>query len=73
MNKNFLLRFGALAPDIKKQLASQGLYLPPVSADRFQVLANAVTQLYIAGIISESAKVAAHKKLMKRIELAMKK
>lgn len=61
------LTFGAMAPDIAQQLAYQGLTAKPRAIDHWQKDADAITRLAVRGILSDAAKSAARRKLLKTI------
>ena len=68
--KPFHLTFGALSPPIEEQCRTQGIELP--DADKYQRLLDAVTLLYLHGMLSEGGKKAAHKSLFHKIEGVLK-
>lgn len=59
------VHMGALADPIAKQAAEQGVEVEGV--EHFQADADAITRLAVQGLITDAQKVAARKKLMKRI------
>ena len=63
--KKFSLQFGALAPKIAAQLKAQGVYLRPRA--KWQEEADAITQLAIAGLLSDSEKTRARQRLIRTI------
>ncbi len=64
---NVSIEFGALVKPIGEQLRAQSIELAPGKAERFDEMAHAITMLYLNGIIPESARDNARKKLMKQI------
>ena len=64
---NISIEFGALAKPIGEQLRAQSVELAPGKAERFEEIAHAITMLYLNGMISESVRDNAGKKLMKQI------
>lgn len=65
------IHFGALCDPIIKQLESEG-YLSKKDSERLQAIADAIVMLHIHGIIPDSIKASAQKKLMKKIAEATK-
>jgi hypothetical protein len=64
------LHFGALSPSVSEQLSEQGL---TVTDEKFSTLqwdkdAEAITRLYLRGLLTDSQKQAAHKKLFNKIK-----
>ena len=70
MNPNGPVRieFGCLADPIEDQLQRQGRYIPdPAEAERVSRLARSLNYVSIHGLIPDSARARALKKLMKMI------
>lgn len=71
--KKVLLQFGALAPKISEQLNKQGLTYKgnwteaSVSKTHFQRDADAITRLFVRGLISDVTAKRARQKLLNRI------
>lgn len=65
--KEFSITFGALSPTIVKQLANQGLKIKSGYARRIQRLADAITLLAVSGVLSDTEKVRARRRLMGKI------
>jgi hypothetical protein len=61
------LHFGALCEPIAEQLLKQGFSLTEADATRFQKMADCVVRLHLNGLIPDSVRDNAHKKLMKQI------
>lgn len=70
------LHFGALAPSLKEQLEPQLQGIQEGIADEklehFQRDADAIVRLYVRGLIPDSIKASAYKKLAKNITAAIK-
>lgn len=61
--------FGALTLDLRRQLTDQGLHVPDTAAlDRLQCDVDAITRLWIRGLLTHSAAHAARKKAMKALK-----
>jgi len=67
MTESITLVFGALVKPIGEQLSAQSVELAPEKIERFEKMAHAITMLYLNGMIPESARDNARKKLMKQI------
>jgi hypothetical protein len=61
------LHFGALCKPISEQLEEQNIKITDDESKRFQLIADATTNLFLHGIIPDSVKSKAHQKLMKKI------
>ncbi len=61
------LHFGAMCDPIKKQLAEQGFTQVPRMLERWQLAADAVVRLSIAGLLSQKEADNARKRLVKLI------
>jgi hypothetical protein len=61
------IEFGALVKPIRDQLCDQAVTISKKSADRFEKIAHSITMLYLNGMITESVRDNARKKLMKEI------
>ena len=59
--------FGALVKPIGEQLRAQSIELAPEKIERFEKIAHAITMLYLNGMIPESMRDNARKKLMRQI------
>ena len=64
---NFSVEFGALAPKISEQLVKQGLNIPENRVIAFDNVAHAIVLLHLHGIIPDSVRDSARKKLMTQI------
>lgn len=62
-----LLEFGAMAPDISQQLAYQGLTAKARAIAHWQKDADAITRLSVRGMLSDSEKSKARRRLLKTI------
>jgi hypothetical protein len=67
MTDTLSLDFGALADPIQKQLNSQGFALSEKDAQRYQKIADAITLLFIQGIIPEGTTHKLEHKLIRNI------
>jgi hypothetical protein len=67
--KNHLrIKFGCLADPLEDQLQRQGYHIPdPISVKRLSAVMHSLNVVYIHGLISDSARSRALKKLMKMI------
>jgi hypothetical protein len=72
--KSFILQFGALCPPLEEQLRTQGLTLDlvPMSRHHLQRDIDEVTRLAIRGVITESERNRARKRLMQTIKNHLK-
>jgi hypothetical protein len=61
------IRFGAMAPPLRQQLAEQGCVLHPDDEPGLQADADALTRLYLRGLLRASEVRAARQRLAKRI------
>ena len=61
------LLFGALHPDIKQQLEDQGMSIEALALEVFQKSADAVSWLYVHGLIHKSIADKAYSRLYNRI------
>lgn len=68
---NLSIQFGALAPDIKRQLPP-GVVMADGDLEHFQRDADSITRLSVRGLITDAAKNAARQKLMERIVKAVR-
>jgi hypothetical protein len=67
----FTLEFGALCKPIGEQLKEQGIELPKESCERFERINHCITRLHLNGIIPDSVRDGARKRLMKKISDAV--
>jgi hypothetical protein len=65
------IEFGALAAPIKEQLKDQGISLEDDISERFEKIAYSIVFLHLQGIIPDSVRDSARKKLMKKISIAI--
>ena len=67
------IMFGALAPKISEQLTQQGVTIPENRAKAFDDLAWSLVLLHLHGLIPDSVRDNARKKLMKQIITEIRK
>lgn len=65
--------FGAMAPTLSKQLAKIGLSLSRDTLKIIQRDADAITRLYMRGLLSDSQTLTARRKLMKMLMATLNK
>jgi hypothetical protein len=68
-----IIEFGALVEPIAEQLKKQGITIPEADSERFQKIAWSIILLHLHGIIPDSVRSSAQKKLMKQIVAAIEK
>jgi hypothetical protein len=73
MTDDICIEFGALAPNISEQLATQGVVIAENSANAFDDLARSLVLLHLHGLIPDSVRDNARKKLMKQIITEIRK
>ena len=67
MSKQIEIQMGALAPSITRQLADQGVDIPPSRSEAWDNQADAITRLMFADILTPSQVEMARQRLMKHI------
>lgn len=63
--EKFSIRFGAMCPPLAEQIGE----IPNI--EQYQADADAITRLYLRGVIPNSAKENAHKRLFRQIERSL--
>ncbi len=66
------IRFGGIAPLLKKQLADQGLTADSKELESIQRSADSILWLSCRRVLTESQKNACHRKLMKQLTAIVK-
>lgn len=61
------IEFGALSEPIAEQLKKQGINIPEKDGERLEKIAYSIVLLHLHGIIPDSVRDSARKKLMKKI------
>jgi hypothetical protein len=73
MTESISIEFGALAPEILLQLKTQGISINGNDAELFEKMAYSIVFLHLHGIIPDSVRDNARKKIMKKISYAIHK
>lgn len=67
MTRTLNIVFGATAPNLREQMDAQSYRYDPETAERWQKEADALTMLFIRGILTETETHRARTRLMKEI------